>query len=271
MVYLCLSTRVGFFGSKCGSRHHFWSFCPWSLPPATAASFIPHACAVRAAWQRELIAYHQGFFLFFPQSVSHPALARPKWRTSAGLLHPRPWTAPGWHVPKPGGVQHPSPAYANAVADLSVPWPQAEERGSPRQRRRERRQCIGLKEFLTLFWCFMQYMCLVLSVSCNVCNPLSTDLLFVSAADCCCTVKSICSDTFFFFFNVLAMHIKSSCILVNVNISCKPIINLSHSVLRSRWQPIGLKFSTQIREAIFAFIQPGIYYNKLNHYTIVSY
>lgn len=36
-----------------------------------------------------------------------------------------------------------------------------------------------------------------------------------------------------------------------------------------KWQPIGLKFSTQIREAIFTLIQPGIYYNKLNHYTIV--
>lgn len=59
--------------------------------------------------------------------------------------------------------------------------------------------------------------------------------------------------------------------MVNVNISYKPIINFTHSVLRGKWQPIGLKFSTQIREAIFAFKQPGIYYNELNHYTIVSY
>lgn len=28
------------FGSKRRSRHHFWSFCPWSVPPATAALFF---------------------------------------------------------------------------------------------------------------------------------------------------------------------------------------------------------------------------------------
>lgn len=59
--------------------------------------------------------------------------------------------------------------------------------------------------------------------------------------------------------------------MVNVNISCKPIINFTCSVLRGKWQLIGLKFSTQIRETIFAFEQPGIYNNELNHYTIVSY
>lgn len=59
---------------------------------------------------------------------------------------------------------------------------QAGKRGSPRQKSRERKHCVGLKQFLTLFWCFM---CSVLSVSCNVCWPLLTDLLFLSAADCC--------------------------------------------------------------------------------------
>lgn len=82
----------------------------------------------------------------------------------------------------------------------------------------------------------MRYICSVLSVPRNVRNPLSTDLLFMSAADRCYTVKSICSDALFFFFSfyLLAMRRKSSCVMVNVNISRKPIINLSHSVLRGK-------------------------------------
>lgn len=81
---------------------------------------------------------------------------------------------------------------------------QAEKNGSPRQKCRERKQCVGFRQFLTFFlacpglsWCFTQFMCLVLSV----CNVLSIDLLLVSAAGCSCTVKSISGDTSFIFLH----------------------------------------------------------------------
>jgi len=93
------------------------------------------------------------FFFFFPlQSVSQTALAQPKRCMSSGLLHPSSRTAPRWQ--KAGSVQHPSLVYANAIANLPIPFPQAEKRGSPRQKRGEGKSCVGLKQFLKPFPAF---------------------------------------------------------------------------------------------------------------------
>lgn len=135
---------------------------------------------------------------------------------------------------KASGVQHPSLICQCSHKPLSIPFPQAEKKRQPQaEMQRKRKHCIGLKQFLTLSWCLMQYMCLVLSVSCNVCDPLSTDLLFTSAADCFILLNQYVVVLLFIYFSMLAMHIESSC-MVNVNISFKPIINLSYSVLRGK-------------------------------------
>lgn len=126
--------------------------------------------------------------------------ARAVWMDLAGIIHIVPL---GFFSPQSEGrtalqpPNNPHPAASpfldySQVAHAEIWWCPTPIPGvcqtSPfsgreeRQKSRERKHWLGLKQFLTLPWCFM---CSVLSVSCNVCWPLLTDLLFMSAADCC--------------------------------------------------------------------------------------
>lgn len=100
-----------------------------------------------------------------------------------------------------------------------------------------------------------------LCTQCCLCHVMSV----TSSRQICCSwvlqIVVVLVDLYVVvsFFHVLAMHVKN-CFMVDVNISHKPIISLSRSILRGKWQPIGLKCNAQIRGAVLAFIQPGIYY-----------